>query len=229
MVFTAGIGRTLGLTATSVGLALALPSFAGAQTANIDSSVGTDVRNESAAVSGGNVFDFSSNGRSANAPGMGSFAGGPCVGEQRAASTSFAGIALGGGMSTIDQSCSRRNWVQTLIGASQHLSDADAAVLRRLAFEVLRDDPLLQPALERLGLAVNTAEVPSGAAVVPAAAGATQPSRPTNVAVESSRVASMRPQRPARIAEGCNVVVGSGAPAPFLQMLNNNGCEVNTR
>lgn len=114
--------------------------------------------NSSAAVSGANVFDFSNSRSNPAAPGLPSFAGGPCVGEGFAASTSMAGIAVGSGRSSLDHSCQRRNWVQTLIGASQHMSEEEARVMMRIAVEVMRDDPYLAGALERAGIGSANAE-----------------------------------------------------------------------
>ncbi len=188
-------------------------------TANVETSTNLNASPTAGSMSGGNIFDFSSSGRTANpnAPSLGSFAGGPCIGEQRNASTSIAGIALGGGMASVDESCSRRNWIQTLIGASQHMPEADAAVLRRLALEVMRDDPLLEPALARMGLSVNSVT----------AANATPAARRAD---RDSDLAPSRSARPAaRVAEGCSVVVANNAPAGFVSLLTDRGCEINIR
>jgi hypothetical protein len=187
--------------------------------ANVETATTLSASPVAGSMSGGNVFDFSSSGRTANpnAPSLGSFAGGPCIGEQRNASTSIAGIALGGGMATIDESCSRRNWIQTLIGASQHMPEADAAVLRRLALEVMRDDPLLEPALARMGLSVNSVTQTNSRPAARRANG-------------DSEIAPSRSTRPvARVAEGCAVVLASNAPAGFVSLLSDRGCEINIR
>lgn len=120
---------------------------------------GVDTENaaNSAALSGGNTFDFSNSRSNPPAPGLPSFAGGPCVGAGTAASTSIAGVALGAGKSTLDDSCQRRNWVQALIGASQHMSDDEARVLLQVAVEVMRDDPYLAGPMERVGLGSTSA------------------------------------------------------------------------
>lgn len=120
--------------------------------------VETTTDNQAAAVSGGNTFDFSNSKSNPAAPGMPSFAGGPCMGEGVAGSTSIAGVAVGAGKSTLDDSCQRRNWVQTLIGASQHMSEEEKRVMMRVAVEVMRDDPYLAGALERAGLGTASAE-----------------------------------------------------------------------
>ncbi len=120
--------------------------------------VETTTENDAAAVSGGNVFDFSNSKSNPPAPGLPSFAGGPCIGEGLAGSTSIAGVAVGGGKSTLDDSCQRRNWVQTLIGASQHMSEDEKRVMMRVAVEVMREDPYLAGALERAGLGTVSAE-----------------------------------------------------------------------
>lgn len=80
------------------------------------------------------------------------------MGEGVAGSTSIAGVAVGAGKSTLDESCQRRNWVQTLIGASQHMSEEEKRVMMRVAVEVMRDDPYLAGALERAGLGTASAE-----------------------------------------------------------------------
>lgn len=120
--------------------------------------VDSQTQSDAAAMSGGNVFDFSNSRSNPNAPGLPSFGGGPCVGEGMAASTSLAGVAIGGGKSTIDDSCQRRNWVQALIGASQHMKPEDASILMRVAVEVMRDDPYLAGPMERVGLRSTNAE-----------------------------------------------------------------------
>jgi hypothetical protein len=121
---------------------------------------GVDTNNdaEAAAVSGGNNFDFSNSRSNPPAPGMPSFAGGPCMGEGVAGSTSIAGVAVGAGRSTLDDSCQRRNWVQTLIGASQHMTEDEKRVMMRVAVEVMREDPYLAGPLERAGLGTANAE-----------------------------------------------------------------------
>ncbi len=109
-------------------------------------------------MSGGNQFDLSNNENSPAAPAMPSFAGGPCTGEASTASTSVAGVAIGGGKTSLDDSCQRRNWVQTLLGASQHMNEKEAQVMVRLAVEVMREDPYLAGPMERVGLGSTNAK-----------------------------------------------------------------------
>ena len=120
--------------------------------------VNTSSDNQATSSSGGNSFDLSNNQNSPAAPGMPSFAGGPCAGEGTTGSTSLAGVAIGGGKMTLDESCQRRNWVQTLLGASQHMSNKDSQLMVRLAVEVMREDPYLAGPMERVGLGSTNAK-----------------------------------------------------------------------
>jgi len=120
--------------------------------------VNTSSDNQATSSSGGNSFDMSNNANAPAAPGMPSFAGGPCTGAATTASTSLAGVALGGGKTSLDDSCQRRNWVQTLLGASQHMNDKQAQMMVRLAVEVMREDPYLAGPMERVGLGSTNAK-----------------------------------------------------------------------
>lgn len=120
--------------------------------------VTTTTNNQATSSSGGNQFDMSNNENSPAAPGMPSFAGGPCTGAGSTASTSVAGVALGGGKTTLDDSCQRRNWVQTLLGASQHMTQKESELMVRLAVEVMREDPYLAGPMERVGLGSTNAK-----------------------------------------------------------------------
>lgn len=120
--------------------------------------VTTTTDNTATSSSGGNQFDLSNNENTPAAPGMPSFAGGPCTGAGTTASTSLAGVALGGGKTTLDESCQRRNWVQTLLGASQHMTPKESELMVRLAVEVMREDPYLAGPMERVGLGSTNAK-----------------------------------------------------------------------
>lgn len=124
----------------------------GSASSNTESNANNDNANSASVNTGNNVFDFSSNAR--NTPGgppLPSFGGGPCLGTSASIGGSAPGISIGGGYSREDEACQRRNWVQTLIGASQHMSPEEAALMTRLALEVMREDEYLSSAFERLG------------------------------------------------------------------------------
>lgn len=117
-----------------------------------ESNASNDNANSATVNTGNNVFDFSSDGRNTpNGPPLPSFAGGPCLGTSASIGGSAPGISIGGGYSKEDEACQRRNWVQTLIGASQHMSPEEAQLMRRLALEIMREDEFLSGAFERLG------------------------------------------------------------------------------
>jgi hypothetical protein len=190
--------------------ALLCASEAGAQEINNQSTNVISTQPESTAdagaqaIVGGNIFDFSSNGTPRPpAPGLPSFAGGPCTGASFGASTSVAGVAFGSGGSELDESCQRRNWVQTLIGAAQHMPPEEAKILLRLAVETMRDDPYLKGGFERIGIpSVEEAKAD------PKPAGAT--SNP-NLSSKSST---------------CRVMVSANAPKASVGYLEARGCEV---
>lgn len=183
----------------------------------IDSASDADATLESVqesnnmASSGGNIFDFSSSGNRAPAPGMPSFAGGPCTGESYSASGSFPGLSLGAGRSQLDETCQRRNWVQTLLGAAQQMSEADGRILRAVAVEVMKEDPILQDAFANLGIGAD----PNAA--VAASAGPAE-------AVSTKSAVGKKVTGP-KMAESCEVVVGPNSPAGFEKVLANRGCK----
>lgn len=135
-------------------LVLMMPTAALAQT----DLYGVDTTNTANAGSnsGGNSFDFSTS--VPNGPAMSAFAGGPCTGAGTTASTSVAGLSLGAGKMALDESCQRRNWVQTLLGASQHMTAEESRMMVRLAVEVMRDDPFLAGPMERVGIGSTNAK-----------------------------------------------------------------------
>jgi len=121
---------------------------------------GVDTSNDASAgsMSGGNVFDFSGGVSVPNAPALSSFAGGPCTGSGFTGSTAVPGFSVGASSSELDESCQRRNWVQTIIGASQHMGADEAKVMLRLAIEVMREDEYLAGPMERIGLQTASIE-----------------------------------------------------------------------
>jgi hypothetical protein len=155
-----------------------------------------------------------------NAPGMPSFAGGPCIGTSVSASGAIPGVSFGGGASKEDDACQRRNWVQALIGASQHMSSNDALFMKRLAFEVMRDDEYLAPAFARLGVAPTIQPTRSKAgAAGPEASKGSEP-----------RTRSAPEPRPiARASKSCVTVLAESAPAQMKSLLSRQGCEVIAR
>lgn len=200
-------------------------TVSGEQNSNLTSSPTANVTVQS--ITGGG----SSYRMTPNAPGMPTFAGGPCIGASMAASGAIPGVSIGGGVSKEDESCQRRNWVQTLIGASQSMSPEDALFMKRLAFEVMRDDEYLSPAFARLGVAPPTNTVQKNFWGKPRASN-------YDVAVATSGAEAAAPQavaaddapRPvARAAQGCVVVVAASAPAPMKDLLGSQGCEVLVR
>ena len=111
----------------------------GNASSNTESNASNDNKNSASVNTGNNVFDFSSNGANTpNGPPLPSFSGGPCLGTSASVGGSAPGISIGGGYSREDEACQRRNWVQTLIGAAQHMTPEEAALMRRLALEVMR-------------------------------------------------------------------------------------------
>lgn len=184
---------------------------------NVDVDGRTDVNNDATAQSGGNVFDFSSNGRNAPpAPSVGAFGGNACVGPGTAISGSAPGFSLGYGRSYEDESCQRRNWVQTLLGTAQHMPDEEAAALKRVALELMMQDEYAGPAFEALGFESAAKRKEREAAA-----------RADAEAASATRRAPREPeQRLGRMAEACTVVVPAGAPAAMKALLESQNCQV---
>jgi hypothetical protein len=161
-----------------------------------------------------------------NAPSMPSFAGGPCIGTSVSASGAIPGVSFGGGVSKEDEACQRRNWVQTLIGAAQHMSPEDSLFMKRLAFEVMRDDEYLSPAFSRLGVAPTTPSVEKNFWGQPKRAKAAAGGRDTPVSRASTANATPAPQPIARAAKSCVTVLAASAPAQMKDILSRQGCDV---
>lgn len=209
-------------------LAMALALFAGtvgaevtgggtaSSSVNVDGN--TEVINDASAQSGGNVFDFSSSGgrNAPPAPSMGAFGGGSCVGQGTAVSGSAPGFSVGYGRSFEDDACQRRNWVQTIIGSAQHMPEAEAQALKRVALEMMMQDEYAGPAFEALGYESAAKRNEREAAA-----------RKEAEAANASRRSPREPeQRLGRMAEACTVVVPAGAPAAMKTLLSNQSCRV---
>ena len=217
-----------GMTGRASALALALVLFAGTVAAevtgggtassNVNVDGNTEVINDASAQSGGNVFDFSSNGgrNAPPAPSMGAFGGGSCVGQGTAVSGSAPGFSVGYGRSFEDEACQRRNWVQTIIGSAQHMPEAEAQALKRVALELMMQDEYAGPAFEALGFesAIKRKEREAAARKEAEAANA------------SGRAPREPEQRLGRMAEACTVVVPAGAPTAMKTLLLNQNCRV---
>ncbi len=180
-------------------------------------SVGNDAHSQS----GGNVFDFSNKGKSMGvAPGIGSFAGGPCMGVSGGVSASLPGFGIGGGRSYDDVSCQRRNWVNTLLGAANLMPEVEGRELKRVAIVVMMQDPILGPAFKQLGYNIDQpgTEVSSAKGNRPLAAvqTASAPAHPIK-----SSVGAMTPE--------CNAVVPKTATPAFIKLIEKRGCVVDVR
>lgn len=148
-----------------------------------------------------------------NAPGLPSFAGGPCLGTSMAASSALPGVSLGAGMSKEDESCQRRNWIQTLIGAAQHMPPEDALIMNRLAFQIMREDKYLAGPMARVGIpALPEDDAKHG-----------NTPKPT---VVSKAPAAPVAKPVARLASVCTVVVPKSRPEAMVALLAARGCAV---
>ena len=213
---------------TSFGAGIAYAQDAGtangsASTANVSGiTASNSVGNDASAQSGGNIFDFSNRSKSmGNAPGLPSFAGGPCMGVSTGVSASLPGFGFGGAKSFDDESCQRRNWVQTLIGAAQHMPPTEAAELKRVAVVVMMQDPILGAAFEKLGYDVH-------------GTGQGLPSKGTSASTKSegspiSATKSTRKTSIASMERGCVAVVPKNATAAFEKLVAARGCQIERR
>ena len=175
------------------------------------------VGNDAQAQSGGNVFDFSNSSKSmGNAPGLGSFGGGPCMGVSGSVSASLPGFGLGGGRSFDDISCQRRNWVNTLLGAASLMPETEARELKRVAIVVMMQDPILGPAFRQLGYNVEQpgTEVSSAKGVINQAPPITSQKVKTSIGSMSSV---------------CSTVVPRNASPAFIKLIEKRGCIVEVR
>lgn len=209
---------------------LSAPAFAQAtgQTTNdvqTDTNVDVTASPQSGAQSssGGNVFDFSSSGGGRNAPpapSLPSFAGGPCTGPGAGVSASGPGFAIGAGKSFEDEACQRRNWVQTLVGVSQHMPEVEANELKRVAIAIMMQDQYVGPAFEALGYDTSNPGRIQKRQQVPASTAQAAPARQP----------ATRPQ-PVRasMSFGCVAVVPTNASAQFRELVAARGCQIRSR
>ncbi|NNU82114.1 hypothetical protein HMH01_16880 [Halovulum dunhuangense] len=166
------------------------------------SGVSADLNNQTQAAANG-VFgdvntgaDFSNNSRIASAPGLTSFGAGPCAGSGASGSAGFPGaVALGFGRSSLDDSCTRRAWVQAILASSQQIPEMRSD-LQRLAVGVMLSDPIVGEVAKDIGVFVDTGE--------PHRAG--------------------EPGVGTKAQGGCVVVLPKQAPALMAEVLKGRGC-----
>lgn len=176
--------------------------------------------NDATAQSGGNVFDFSNKSQSmGNAPSLPSFAGGACMGVSGGVSASLPGFGIGGGRSFDDESCQRRNWVQTLIGAAERMPQTESNELKRVAIVVMMQDPILAPAFRELGYNVESPGTEVSSSKAQGAAANTKTGK--NRQVVKASVGAM--------AANCTVVLPKNASAQFEAMVLARGCTISRR
>ncbi len=187
--------------------------------ANVDIDSQSEVNNDAASQSGGNIFDFSNSSRNTPpGPTIGAFGGGSCVGPGEGFSGSAPGVSLGYGKSFEDESCQRRSWVQTLIGAAQHMPEQEATALKKAAIEIMMQDKYAGEAFRALGYESakerreKAAETERGSTAGP---DAQQPQTAADSAPPVTR---------GRIASSCLVVLPLGAPAAMAKLLKSQGC-----
>lgn len=194
-------------------------------TANTDVALTASPQSGSQSSSGGNVFDFSnSSGRAAPpGPNLPSFAGGPCMGVSGGVSASGPGFSLGGARSQEDEACQRRNWVQTLIGVSQHMPEVEANELKRVAITVMMQDEYLAPAFAALGYDVNNLTAPKAQQqqAVSQQNQRTTQREPTNRRAAQPVAGVMNPT--------CTTVVPANASPQFRQLVAARGCAIKLR
>jgi hypothetical protein len=130
-----------------------------------------------------------------------------------AASSALPGVSLGAGMSKEDESCQRRNWIQTLIGAAQHMSPEDALIMNRLAFQIMREDKYLSGPMARVGIPSLPEDNPKYG----------NTPKPT---VLSKAAAAPVAKPVARLASVCTVVVPKSRPDAMVALLSARGCAV---
>lgn len=181
----------------------------------------------SQAQSGGNVFDFSSSGGGRNTPpgpNLPSFAGGPCTGPGTGVSASGPGFSVGAGRSFEDEACQRRNWVQTLVGVSQHMPEVEANELKRVAIAIMMQDKYVGPAFEALGYDTSSPGQPQKRPQSTAVNFAQQPT-------SQAAAGQQRQRQPVRasMSQSCVAVVPSNASPQFRQLVAARGCEIRAR
>lgn len=156
-----------------------------------------------------------------NAPSISGFAGGPCTGVTTGGSGAIAGLSLGMGRSETDDSCQRRNWIQTLLGAAQHMSPEDSAFMTRLAVEVMRDDAYLSGPFQRLGVASPSATGKSiAASFVGNAPKPVQAQQRSAVKISAPKLAADH------VSKSCLVVGAETMPASVKTLFAARGCQI---
>lgn len=200
-------------------------------TNNVEASTDVDLtsnpQSDSSAQSGGNVFDFSSSGGGRNtppAPNLPSFAGGPCTGPGGGVSASGPGFSIGGGRSFEDEACQRRNWVQTLIGASQHMPELEANELKRVAIAIMMQDQYVGEAFRSLGYDTNNpgqVQRPRQQAAAFAA--------PSQAAPAQRTTRQQREPIRASMSSTCVAVVPANASPRFKELVAARGCTLRSR
>ena len=209
--------------------AMSVAAQATGQTAN-DVQTDTDVdvtaspQSGAQSSSGGNVFDFSNGGGGRNtppAPALPSFAGGPCTGPGTGVSASGPGFAIGAGKSFEDEACQRRNWVQTLVGVSQHMPEVEANELKRVAIALMMQDEYVRPAFEALGYDTSNPGRIQKRQQGPAFAA-------QNAPPARQPAARTQPVR-ASMSSGCVAVVPKNASAQFRELVAARGCQIRSR
>lgn len=221
LMLTFGLWSGVALAQNSTMDGSATNSASNAQVSGITAS--NSVGNDAQAQSGGNVFDFSNSSQSmGNAPSLPSFAGGACMGVSGGVSASLPGFGIGGGRSFDDESCQRRNWVQTLIGAAERMPQTEANELKRVAIVVMMQDPILAPAFSELGYNVKQpgTEVSSAHPNANAPRVSTSANQTTDRQLEASLGA---------MAATCSVVLPKNASAKFEAMVVKRGCTISRR
>lgn len=221
--------------ALSFAVGLSWAGIADAQSAdqttnNVEAATDVDVtsspQSDSTAQSGGNVFDFSSGGgrNTPSAPSLPSFAGGPCTGPGGGVSASGPGFSVGGGRSFEDEACQRRNWVQTLIGASQHMPAVEANELKRVAIAIMMQDEYVGAAFRSLGYDTNN---PGQMQRPSQQAAAFAPPRQAAPAPRPAR--QQREPVLASMSSGCVAVVPANASPRFKELVAARGCSLRSR
>jgi hypothetical protein len=204
----------------------------GDSAADSESNATNNSANQASVNTGNNVFDFSGATSAPNAPGLPSFAGGPCLGTSVSMGGSLPGFGISGGKSTEDEACQRRSWVQTLIGASQNMGPEDAAIMRRLAFEVMREDKYLAGPFERIGFGSVETSKPRGIPIFRGSpreedeVSGTSTSQPAQT---EKKPKVLRASRVGRQADGCVAVVAEDSPQLVVDMLTKRGCAIEMR
>lgn len=204
-------------------LLLATPSLAQSTLGTFDGSANSDSASDAHAANttmvGGNNFDFSSNSDGSlrvPPPGLANIAAGPCSGGGVTGSLSVTGVALGVGKQKIDESCDRRAWVQTLLGAAQQMNDKDGQVLRAVAVKVMEGDPIVGEAFDAVLGRTPDDKKAKGAAQERAADAGT----PKKVGL------SISSQNADTAENTCLIAASAASPVAYLNAIKARGCQI---